>query len=139
MNDNYLCHSQYRCHYYYHHPFLPHSHSHSIITHYTTTVLGLLPYVRQLRNMSREQLFICAMETREKQLLAQELYKRNGRCDAVRYEEGAIIIENETGNGIDNGNYSGIDENGNMKDLIAIQGNFSLTLTLNLPTFHSHF
>lgn len=33
---------------------------------------GLLPYVRQLRNMSREQLFICAMETREKQLLAQE-------------------------------------------------------------------
>ena len=100
---------------------------------------GLLPYVRQLRNMSREQLFICAMETREKQLLAQELYKRNGRCDAVRYEEGAIIIENETGNGIDNGNYSGIDENGNMKDLIAIQGNFSLTLTLNLPTFHSHF
>jgi hypothetical protein len=32
---------------------------------------GLLPYVRQLRNMSREQLFICAMETREKQLLAQ--------------------------------------------------------------------
>ena len=72
--------------------------------------------------MSREQLFICAMETREKQLLAQELYKRNGRCDAVRYEEGAIIIENETGNGIDNGNYSGIDENGNMKDLIAIQG-----------------
>ena len=79
------------------------------------------------------------METREKQLLAQELYKRNGRCDAVRYEEGAIIIENETGNGIDNGNNSGIDENGNMKDLIAIQGNFSLTLTLNLPTFHSHF
>ena len=33
--------------------------------------IGLLPYVRQLRNMSREQLFICAMETREKQLLAQ--------------------------------------------------------------------
>lgn len=32
---------------------------------------GLLPYVRQLRNMSREQLFISAMETREKQLVAQ--------------------------------------------------------------------
>jgi hypothetical protein len=28
--------------------------------------------------MSREQLFICAMETREKQLLAQLLYKNNG-------------------------------------------------------------
>jgi hypothetical protein len=40
--------------------------------------LGLLPYVRQIRNMSREQLFICAMETREKQLLAQLLYKNNG-------------------------------------------------------------
>ena len=44
--------------------------------------------------MSREQLFICAMETREKQLLAQELYKRNGRCDVVRYEDGAIVIDN---------------------------------------------
>ena len=55
---------------------------------------GLLPYVRQLRNMSREQLFICAMETREKQLLAQELYKRNGRCETVRYEDGSIFIDN---------------------------------------------
>ena len=34
------------------------------------------------------------METREKQLLAQELYKRNGRCETVRYEDGAIIIDN---------------------------------------------
>ena len=62
--------------------------------------------------MSREQLFICAMETREKQLLAQELYKRNGRCDAVRYEEGAIIIENET-----------VDVDGDLMDTDVGQGN----------------
>ena len=43
--------------------------------HFSSDVrTGLLPYVRQLRNMSREQLFICAMETREKQLLAQVQY-----------------------------------------------------------------
>jgi hypothetical protein len=52
--------------------------------HFSSDVrTGLLPYVRQLRNMSREQLFICAMETREKQLLAQVQHSTTLLCCAL--------------------------------------------------------
>eukprot|EP01035_Chromulina_nebulosa_P019554 gene19554-25453_t len=47
--------------------------------------LGLLPPVKNLKNMSRDQLYLIAMETREKHLISQLVLASNGLCDEIRY------------------------------------------------------
>jgi len=47
--------------------------------------LGLMPTPKNTKSMSREQMYLLAMEAREKHLISQLLTSSFGTCDAVQY------------------------------------------------------
>lgn len=57
--------------------------------------LGLMTAAKITRNLSREQLYLIAMEFREKHLISQLLGSSNGLCDEIRYvDDNATILYN---------------------------------------------
>jgi hypothetical protein len=56
------------------------------------TSLGVLPCIKQLRTMVRDQHFISALENREKFLLGERLRASGGLCDEVHYKDDKIDI-----------------------------------------------
>ena len=56
------------------------------------TYLGIFPYARSLKHLTREANFINAMEMREKQLLSQTLCLFQGRVDEIHYDTDHIMI-----------------------------------------------